>query len=133
MTGSFPPETALLNRTLTSLDLFRNEVYNSGDEGHWWFEYMGNLEQLFLGQTNFEYAGIPPVFGRLTNLIELDCSFALYYGPLDDETFEGLHKLGEFVEINCGFSFHVTLTCFLFRISRSERAQLQFTYTRINW
>ena len=76
------------------IDLFRNTVYNSGDEGNAWLGQMTNLERLYYGQTNFEYDGIPPQIGQLTNLIEYDCSFTLYFGGLNGATFAPLQNLG---------------------------------------
>jgi hypothetical protein len=59
-------------------------IWNSGDEGHAWLEGLAStLKYLFYGSNNFEYDGIPPIIGKLTNLIEYDCSFCLYHdGPL---------------------------------------------------
>ena len=80
--------------SITRIDIFRNSVYNSGDEGHDWLGRMYNLRQLLYGQTNFEYAGIPPQIARLSNLEEYDCSYTLYFGKLDGRVFERLHNLG---------------------------------------
>ena len=84
--------------SLTHLDLFRNSVYNSGDEGHGWLGRLYNLRVLKHGQTNFEYNGIPPQISRLENLVEYDCSFTLYFGPLQGFVFEGLQNLGTLSE-----------------------------------
>lgn len=79
------------------IDLFRNTVYNTGDEGNAWLGDMVNLERLYYGQTNFEYNGIPPQIASLTNLIEYDCSFTLYFGGLNGATFAPLQNLGMFL------------------------------------
>ena len=97
ITGSFPPETTIMASSITRIDLFRNSVYNSGDEGNGWLGQLTNLRELFYGQTNFEYNGIPPQIGQLVNLIEYDCSFTLYFGPLVGSTFANLQSLGEFI------------------------------------
>ena len=81
--------------SVTRIDLFQNPVYNSGDEGNSWLGKMTNLRELFYGQTNFEYNGIPPQIGQLTNLVEYDCSFTLYFGPLNGATFAPLKSLGK--------------------------------------
>lgn len=94
ITGTFPPETAIMASSLTRLDLFRNSVHNSGDEGHDWLSQLYNLRELYYGQTNFEYSGIPPQISRLENLVEYDCSFTLYFGPLRGSIFESLQNLG---------------------------------------
>lgn len=83
--------------SVTRIDLFRNSVYNTGDEGNGWLGQMTNLRELFYGQTNFEYNGIPPQIGQLSNLIEYDCSFTLYFGPLVGSTFSTLQSLGKSV------------------------------------
>jgi hypothetical protein len=80
--------------SITRIDLFRNSIYNSGEEGNAWLGKMTNLKELFYGQTNFEYSGIPPSIGQLTNLVEYDCSFTLYFGPLVGSVFAPLQNLG---------------------------------------
>ena len=93
LTGSFPPETTIMAGSVTRIDLFRNSVFNTGDEGNAWLGQMTNLRELFYGQTNFEFNGIPPQIAQLTNLIEYDCSFTLYFGPLNGATFAPLQNL----------------------------------------
>ena len=95
ITGSFPTETAILAPSLTRLDLFRNHVYNSGDEGHFWLGRLVNLRRLYYGQTMFEYHGVPPVISELVNLSEYDCSFTNYFGPLNGTAFAPLENLGK--------------------------------------
>ena len=95
LTGTFPPETIIMAASITRIDLFRNAIYNSGEEGNAWLGKMTNLRELFYGQTNFEYAGIPPAIGQLTNLVEYDCSFTLYFGPLIGSVFAPLQNLGK--------------------------------------
>ena len=79
--------------SVTRIDLFQNPVHNSGDEGNAWLGEMTNLKELFYGQTNFEYNGIPPQISKLTNLVEYDCSFTLYFGGLVGSTFAPLQSL----------------------------------------
>lgn len=50
-------------------------------------------EALFYGDTFFEYDGIPPYIGALTNLVEFDCSRTLNFGELRGEIFSNLTKL----------------------------------------
>jgi hypothetical protein len=80
--------------SITRIDLFRNSIYNSGDAGNAWLGQMTSLKELFYGQTNFEYSGVPPSIGQLTNLVEYDCSFTLYFGPLVGSVFAPLQNLG---------------------------------------
>ena len=80
--------------TLTTLDIFRNPVYNNGDADHDFltmlpelrkcimlyenvhsYEYVSNknflimtTEFLMLQETNFRYPGIPSQYGSLSNL-----------------------------------------------------------------
>jgi len=93
ITGSFPAETTIMASSITRMDIFRNSVYNTGVEGNAWLGQLVNLKELFYGQTNFEYNGIPPEIGQLTNLVEYDCSFTLYFGPLQGSTFSNLQSL----------------------------------------
>lgn len=93
LTGAFPSEVALLHETLTTIDLYNNMVHNVGDEGNSFLGELTNLEHLYLGTTNFEYAGIPSVLGKLTALKELDVSHSLYFGKLDGATFTKLSNL----------------------------------------
>jgi hypothetical protein len=94
LTGSFPPETALLAQSLLVLDLEENIVYNAGSDGLDWLGKLSNLQELNLAKTSFQYDyGIPPVIGQLTNLVELDVSYSLFFGPLQDAVFENLRKL----------------------------------------
>jgi hypothetical protein len=90
-----------MKNTVTRIDLFRNSIYNTGNEGNDWLGEMTNLRELFYGQTNFEYDGIPPAIGRLSNLVEYDCSFTLYFGPLVGSTFSGLQSLGKTLSFTC--------------------------------
>lgn len=93
--------------SVTRIDLFRNSVYNSGDAGNAWLGEMTNLRELFYGQTNFEYNGIPPQIASLTNLVEYDCSFTLYFGPLQGSTFSPLQNL-EYLVLS-GNSYNTTI------------------------
>ena len=93
LTGSFPPETAFLHETLTTIDLYNNMLHNSGDEGNTFLGELTNLEYLYLGSTFFQYDGIPSVIGKLTALKELDVSESLYFGSLDGATFSNLSNL----------------------------------------
>jgi len=92
LTGTMPPETGLI-KTLTSLNLYNNYFYNVGDEGNNWLGELTNLEKLYIGSTSFLYDGIPPAIGKLTNLIDFDCSYTLYLGPLRGEIFENMNQL----------------------------------------
>ena len=87
-----PAETGLL-KTLTLLNLHNNYFYNVGDAGNNWLGNLTNLEKLFIGSTSFHYDGIPPTIGKLTNLIDFDCSYTLFLGPLRGEIFENMNQL----------------------------------------
>jgi len=93
LTGSFPPETALLHETLNTIDLYNNMVHNVGDQGNNFLGELTNLEYLYLGTTFFEYDGVPTVLGKLSSLKELDFSFSMYLGSLDGATFSNLSNL----------------------------------------
>jgi hypothetical protein len=97
LTGYFPPETALLHDSLTKIDLYNNIVHNHGDLGNSFLGELTNLEYLYYGTTSFEYDGIPTEIGRLTNLIEYDCSYTLYFGELQGASFENLSNLNYLV------------------------------------
>ena len=67
-------------------------LYNDGALGN---DFLGNitsLQFLYYGSTSFSFPGIPSAIGKLTNLIEYDCSFSLYNGPIPD-IFGPLKKL----------------------------------------
>ena len=90
LSGSFPSEVTLLKESLVFLDLYKNMVYNYGPDGNDFFGELTNLQYLYLSRCNFEYPGIPKAFGKLTNLIELDLSYTLYFGQaLGAETIFG--------------------------------------------
>ena len=81
--GSFPAEVTLLDGTLELIDLFGNEyLYNNGAEGNDFFGDIPSLKYLYYGTTAFSYPGIPSAIAKLTNLVEYDCSFSLYNGPI---------------------------------------------------
>eukprot|EP00977_Amphora_coffeiformis_P029339 scaffold40122_cov214-Amphora_coffeaeformis.AAC.1 len=92
LTGMFPPETALLKNSLTYFDIENNLVYNVDEEVEWLGE-LKLLQTLNIAQTPFEYVGIPASIGRLTNLIHLDVSYTLFFGPLQPEVFKNLHDV----------------------------------------
>jgi len=92
LTGMFPPETALLKNSLTYFDIGNNLVYNVDEEVEWLGD-LKLLETLNIAQTPFEYVGIPPSIGKLTNLAHLDVSYTLFFGPLQREVFENLHNV----------------------------------------
>lgn len=53
-----------------------------------------STETLDIGNTYFEYDGIPPGLGNLVNLIEMDISYTLFFGPIrGPEVFSNLVKL----------------------------------------
>jgi hypothetical protein len=93
LTGYIPPETAILHVSLKSIDLYDNIIHNKGDIGHSFLGELTNLEKLFYRKTYFEYAGIPSAISQLTKLLEYDCSFTLYAGPLQGSTFAPLTNL----------------------------------------
>jgi Leucine-rich repeat (LRR) protein len=92
LTGKFPPETALLKDSLLHLDLENNLVYNVDEEVEWLGELI-NLKTLNIAQTPFEYQGIPASIGKLTNLVILDLSYTLFFGPLLPEVFADLNQV----------------------------------------
>jgi len=92
LTGSLPREVSLLT-SLNHLDVRDNKLFNYGAEGNEWLGDMTSLEKLSYGENWFDYDGIPTQISKLTNLVEYDCSYTLYHGPLKDEAFAGLNKL----------------------------------------
>lgn len=106
LTGQFPRETAYLV-ALKQLDISNNMMYNQGSTAIDWLGELTYIEGLYLSETFFEYNGLPPVLGKLTNLVELDVSYTLFYGTLDPSIFADLQKL-ESLELS-GLSFHSQL------------------------
>lgn len=92
LTGMFPPETALLKRSLKHFDIENNLVYNVDEEIDWLGE-LELLETLNIAQTPFEYVGIPSSFGKLKKLVHLDVSYTLFFGPLQPEIFANLQQV----------------------------------------
>lgn len=107
LTGSIPAEITYLKDSLQYIDLFNNIVHNKDDAGNAWLGELTNLKYLYFGQTSFQYDGIPTEIGLLTNLVELDCSYTLYFGKLEGQTFSKLSNLNYLV-ID-GNSFNSTL------------------------
>jgi hypothetical protein len=97
LTGSVPPELAFLKESLQYIDLFNNIVHNKGDEGNAFLGEMTSLKYLYIGQTSFQYDGIPTEIGLLTNLVEYDCSYTLYFGNLNGRVFSQLSNLNYLV------------------------------------
>jgi Leucine-rich repeat (LRR) protein len=89
----FPPEVVLLKSTLERLNLNNNLMLNEGIEGNAFLGDLQQLRHLYYGSTFFAYDGIPTEIGLLTNLIEYDCSYTVYYGPLQDAPFTNLTNL----------------------------------------
>jgi Leucine-rich repeat (LRR) protein len=65
------------------LNIKSNVVGNFGPESHSFIGQLTNLNYLFLGNTYFVYNGIPDEIQYLTELVELDISYMLWYGSLD--------------------------------------------------
>jgi hypothetical protein len=104
LTGYFPPEVALLQETLNTIDLYNNILHNLGDDGNSFLGELTNLEYLFLGSTSFEYDGVPTELGKLSLLKELDFSYTLYLGPLRGEVFANLPNLKYLVMDGNGYN-----------------------------
>lgn len=92
LTGKFPDEVAMLKDSLKHLDLESNLVYNRDEELDW-LGKLTKLETLNVAQTPFEYHGIPAAIGKLTNLVHLDVSYSLFFGPLNPAVFENLNQV----------------------------------------
>jgi Leucine-rich repeat (LRR) protein len=92
LTGTLPAELTLIE-TLTYLDLFDNYLYNVGEEGNAWLGNLTNIQYLFYQSNYFDYNGIPTHINKLKNLMEYDCGFNLYVGPLTEDNFVGLSNL----------------------------------------
>mmetsp|Transcript_20568 Transcript_20568/g.56781 ORF Transcript_20568/g.56781 Transcript_20568/m.56781 type:complete len:677 (+) Transcript_20568:131-2161(+) len=93
LSGRFPPEVAMIKDSLVRLDLFRNNFHNPGSE---WTDFLGdliNLQELNIGETGFEYNGIPPSIRKLKNLVHLDISYCLFFGPLRNNIFANMPNL----------------------------------------
>lgn len=121
LTGEFPPEVTLLKDSLEVIDLYQNPVYNKGAQNNDWLGELTNLQKLFFGRTYFQYDGIPTAIGKLTNLLEFDCSYTLYHGPLKGETFAQLSNL-EYLHIG-GNRYNTTIPYEL-----AQLPSLQFLY-----
>jgi len=93
LTGKVPPEVALLSESLTFFDVYGNMVHNSGDEETHFLGELTNLRYLLLGQTYFEYDGIPESIGHLKYLEEFDCSYSLFGGSFQGSVFENKPNL----------------------------------------
>jgi Leucine-rich repeat (LRR) protein len=76
------------------------------------------LKNLYLGETYFEYAGIPSALGRLTNLVELDISFNSWFGPLTASPWSQLTNL-EYLVMN-GHVFNTSFPEELIRLPKLE-------------
>mmetsp|Transcript_3482 Transcript_3482/g.9625 ORF Transcript_3482/g.9625 Transcript_3482/m.9625 type:complete len:667 (-) Transcript_3482:128-2128(-) len=125
LTGQFPPEVVLLKDSLVRLDLFRNNFYNPGEK---WNSFIGDLtllQDLSIGQTGFEYDGIPPFIGQLSNLVDLDVSYALFFGALKPEIFDNLPNL-EYLYIG-GNSFNTPLPSTFSSLSKLKYFYAEFT------
>ncbi|KAL7580263.1 hypothetical protein ACA910_012999 [Epithemia clementina (nom. ined.)] len=107
LTGTFPAETSLLKTSLTRLILHNNLVYNYGEFGNAWLGELTKLKELDLSGTAFQYVGIPGYIGQLENLEVLDVSYSLYFGPLQEETFQNLTHL-QYLDIG-GNSYNSSL------------------------
>lgn len=126
LTGSFPPETALLHETLTTIDLYNNMVHNSGDKGNSFLGELTNLEHLYLGTTSFEYDGVPSALGKLTALKELDFSNSLYFGKLDGTTFANLSNL-RYLAMD-GNAYNSSIPLELAQLPKLEYLYASFTF-----
>lgn len=109
-------------------------MYNSGDEGHDWMALLYNLESLYYGQTNFEYEGIPPHIAGLTNLVEYDCSYTLYNGPIEGAILGGLESLGKVLSfdlVKFVYLDGVVLNSLLllYRVSGTQWKRLSFSHS----
>ncbi|OEU18862.1 L domain-like protein, partial [Fragilariopsis cylindrus CCMP1102] len=73
LTGSFPPETALLKETLITIDLYNNIVHNADELEGTIPSEIGNLSKLASFSTaNCGLSGsIPSEIGSMTNMIQL--------------------------------------------------------------
>jgi hypothetical protein len=53
-----------------------------------------STETLDIGNTFFDYDGIPPALGNLVELVEMDIAYTLFFGPIHGpEVFSNLQKL----------------------------------------
>ena len=121
LTGSFPPETALLKESLVRLNLKKNMMYNFADAGTRWLGQLTQLKELDLSETPFHYKGIPSAIGKLVDLEILDISYSLFFGELRDRTFSKLKNL-QFLDIG-GNSYNSSLP-----LSIGNLTKLQYFY-----
>lgn len=133
LSGSIPPEIAYLHKSLTYMDLFNNVVHNVGDLGNSFLGELTGLTHLYLGDTYFEYAGIPPAMERLTNLVELDISFNSWFGPLTADPWSKLGNL-EYLAMN-GHVFNTALPDELVNLPKLQYlyAVESFVQGDLNW
>jgi len=125
LTGQMPAETALLKNSLQVMDLYSNMIHNQDGEGNDWLGELHQLTNLYYGKTNFEYNGIPTAIGRLTNLVEYDCSYTLYYGPLQGQVFSKLSNL-EYLSIG-GNMYNSGLPSELVQLPKLQFLYSEFT------
>lgn len=125
LTGSLPKELTLLS-SLTHLDVSGNILYNYGSEGNDWLGDMTSLKYLSYAKNYFDYTGIPTQISKLTNLVEYDCSYTLYFGPLEGEVFKGLDRL-QLLDIS-GNSYNSTIPDTLAELSSLERLYVMDTH-----
>ncbi|KAL3941508.1 MAG: hypothetical protein SGBAC_004154 [Bacillariaceae sp.] len=116
LSGSIPPELALLKDSLLYLELYNNYIHNAGEFGNSFLGEMTNLQYLYLGQTFFENDGVPPELSKLSNLVELDISFTSWFGPLTSNPWSRLTNL-EYLVMN-GNVFNTTLPEELVRLPK---------------
>eukprot|EP00980_Cylindrotheca_fusiformis_P011619 scaffold2747_cov104-Cylindrotheca_fusiformis.AAC.9 len=93
MSGSLPPELGLLQSSLWYLDVHENFIANIGPEQHTFLKDLTKLQYLSIGSTYFANDGIPTELFALTNLVELDISYMLWYGDLGGDGWGQLEKL----------------------------------------
>ena len=90
LTGSFPYEVVYLKDGLEVLKLSRNFFHNANDDGWDFLEELVHLRVLRAHDTVFQYEGLPPQLARLEHLEELDLSYNILYGELDEQMFSGV-------------------------------------------
>jgi hypothetical protein len=117
LSGGIPYEITLLSAdnpskagNINKLDLYNNQyLLNAFDAGLAFIGGLGsNMQFLYFGTTSFYSTnGVPDVLANLTNLVEFDCSFTLFAGPLRTTPFATLKKL-TYIELD-GNSYNSTI------------------------
>jgi len=92
LTGSVPPEIAILSSSLSHLDISGNPFSNIHSDFSW-MSNLAKLTHLDLHSSKLQANGVPSQLAALVELEYLDISDSMFSGNLNDEAFAPLVKL----------------------------------------